>query len=71
MLVAAKKFNVEKIRQQDLASMAGPPIAGEYGALRSSRASHYEKIESNWLNCRITPEIGSAVKPMAYREAIT
>ena len=29
MLAAAKKFNVEKIRQQDLASMAGPPISDE------------------------------------------
>jgi len=29
MLAAAKKFNVEKIRQQDLASMAGPPVAEE------------------------------------------
>jgi ParB family chromosome partitioning protein len=27
MLASAKKFNVEKIRQQDLASMAGPPMA--------------------------------------------
>jgi len=29
MLAAAKKFNVEKIRQQDLASMAGPPPGEE------------------------------------------
>ncbi|MCX6617437.1 MAG: hypothetical protein NTZ98_15240 [Acidobacteria bacterium] len=29
MLASAKKFNVEKIRQQDLASMAGPPVAEE------------------------------------------
>jgi ParB family chromosome partitioning protein len=29
MLAAAKRFNVEKIRQQDLASMAGPPVAEE------------------------------------------
>jgi ParB family chromosome partitioning protein len=29
MLAAAKKFNVEKIRQQDLASMAGPAPSDE------------------------------------------
>ena len=29
MLAAAKRFNVEKIQQQDLASMAGPPVAEE------------------------------------------
>jgi ParB family chromosome partitioning protein len=29
MLASAKRFNVEKIRQQDLASMAGPPVSDE------------------------------------------
>jgi ParB family chromosome partitioning protein len=28
-LASAKKFNVEKIRQQDLASMGGPPATDE------------------------------------------